>query len=50
MRWLLPIAPILLGKGISLFGKVANPIKLKKAQAVAFPNDFIQEKFEVIYD
>ena len=42
-------APILLGEGISLFGKTAKNIKLEKTQATAFANDFIQEKFVVNY-
>ena len=42
-------APILLGEGISLFGKTNKPIKLEDAQAEAYPNDFIQVKYEVNY-
>lgn len=42
-------APILLGEGIPLFGKTAKDIKLEKTHAMAFPNDFIQEKFVVNY-
>jgi dihydrofolate reductase len=42
-------APILLGVGIPLFGKTFKDIKLKEAQAVAFPNDFIQLKYKVTY-
>ena len=43
------IAPVLLGEGIPLFGNTGNEIKLEKAEAAAFPNDFIQIKYEVIY-
>ncbi len=42
-------APILLGEGISLFGKTFKDIKLEKAEAIAFPNDFIQLKYKVNY-
>jgi dihydrofolate reductase len=39
-------APILLGEGIPLFGKIVHDIKLKEASAVAFQNDFIQIKYK----
>lgn len=42
-------APVLLGEGISLFGKTNTIIKLEKSEAVAFRNDFIQEKYKVNY-
>tara|TARA_B110000211_G_C14060313_1_gene545208 strand:+ start:838 stop:1398 length:561 start_codon:yes stop_codon:yes gene_type:complete len=42
-------APVLLGEGISLFGKMTNEIKLVEAEAVAFPNEFIQLKYKVNY-
>lgn len=42
-------APVLLGEGISLFGKTTTDIKLEKAESIAFPNDFIQEKYKVNY-
>lgn len=42
-------APILLGEGISLFGKTQQDILLHNCSATAFPNDYIQEKFEVKY-
>ena len=42
-------APILLGEGKPLFGKTCKDIKLEKAKAVAFPNDFIQVKYKVNY-
>ena len=42
-------APVLLGEGISLFGKTTQDIKLEKAQATAFINDFVQEKYVVNY-
>lgn len=42
-------APIILGEGISLFGKTFKDIKLEEAQAVVFPNDFIQLKYKVNY-
>lgn len=42
-------APILLGEGIPLFGKKVHNIKLEEAEAVAFPNDFIQLKYKVNY-
>jgi len=41
--------PVLLGEGIALLGKTSQDIKLEKAQAVAFPNDLIQERYNVIY-
>ena len=42
-------APILLGSGIPLFGKLDHPVKLVKAEATAFPNDFVQIKYVVNY-
>ena len=42
-------APILLGDGVSLFGKLNNEIKLEKSSATSFANDFIQEKYIVNY-
>lgn len=42
-------APVLLGEGIPLFGKLNNQIKLVSSKATAFANDFIQEKYEVNY-
>ena len=42
-------APVLLGEGKSLFGKTFKDIKLERANAVAFPNDFIQVKYKVNY-
>ncbi|MDP5214494.1 dihydrofolate reductase family protein [Pseudoalteromonas tunicata] len=42
-------APIILGEGIPLFGKIEKPIKLLEANATAFPNDFIQVKYSVSY-
>ncbi len=42
-------APVLLGGGISLFGKTKSPIQLEDSQAKAYPNDFIQIKYKVNY-
>ena len=42
-------APILLGGGIPLFGETSQYIKLTNAEARAFPNDFIQFKYEARY-
>ncbi|MFC2109455.1 dihydrofolate reductase family protein [Bacteroidota bacterium] len=42
-------APVLLGEGISLFGKTSKNIKLKHAKAIAFPNDFVQVNYTVDY-
>jgi dihydrofolate reductase len=42
-------APVLLGDGIPLFGKTNQHIKLEDAQATAYPNDFIQIRYRVIY-
>jgi dihydrofolate reductase len=42
-------APVLLGSGKPLFGKTNQQIKLENAQAIAFPNDFVQIKYEVNY-
>lgn len=40
-------APVLLGAGIPLFGKINKSVKLEKARASAFPNNFIQVKYRV---
>jgi len=42
-------APIILGNGIPLFGKIDNAIKLCRAEANTFPNDFIQVKYCIDY-
>lgn len=42
-------APVLLGKGKPLFGKINKQIKLENAQAQAYANDFIQIKYRVNY-
>jgi dihydrofolate reductase len=42
-------APVLLGSGKRLFGETSQQIKLENAQAIGFPNDFIQVKYEVNY-
>ena len=42
-------APVLLGEGIALFGKTFKDIKLEQAQSIAYPNDFVQEKYTVNY-
>lgn len=43
----LTIAPVILGRGIRLFGKVNTPIDLKKTKAKAFANHFVQIKYEL---
>ncbi len=42
-------APVLLGGGVPLFGKLDNQIKLVDSKATAFANDFIQIKYRVNY-
>ena len=42
-------APVLLGAGIPLFGKLNHSVKLENAESVTFPNDFIQVKYQVNY-
>ena len=42
-------APVLLGKGKPLFGEIDKEIMLEKAQAKAYPNDFVQITYEVNY-
>ena len=42
-------APVLLGAGIPLFGKLFKQIKLEDAQATAFPNNFIEIKYTINY-
>ena len=42
-------APILLGDGIPLFGKLNQGVMLENADSVTFPNDFIQVKYQVNY-
>jgi dihydrofolate reductase len=42
-------APVILGEGIPLFGKINQCIKLVDAASNAFPNDFIQVKYGVNY-
>lgn len=45
----LTLAPVLLGSGIPLFGKLDKHIKLEDAQATAFPNNFIEMKYKLSY-
>lgn len=42
-------APVLLGEGIVLFGKITPAIKLENAQATAFANGFVQINYDVSY-
>lgn len=42
-------APILLGEGLPLFGKLNHAIKLNDPEVVAFPNDFVQTRYKVSY-
>lgn len=42
-------APIILGDGIPLFGKMNNRVKLSNSEAIVFPNDFLQIKYCVSY-
>ena len=42
-------APVLLGVGIPLFGKINTSVKLENVKASTFPNDFIQVKYNVNY-
>jgi dihydrofolate reductase len=42
-------APVLLGEGIPLFGKIKRRIKLENSEVIAFPNDFVQVKYGVNY-
>lgn len=41
--------PILLGEGLSLFGKTSGDIRITEVTSKSFPNDFIQEKFSLSY-
>ena len=42
-------APVLLGEGIPLFGKIHKSVNLGKATASAFANGFTQVKYSVTY-
>jgi len=42
-------APVLLGEGIPLFGKLNHPVSLVNVEAVTFPNEFVQIKYCVNY-
>jgi dihydrofolate reductase len=42
-------APVLLGEGKPLFGKIIKHIKLTGSHATAYPNDFIQMNYQVNY-
>ncbi len=43
-------APVLLGEGIPLFGKINKKVKLENAKSTTFPNDFVQIKYQINYD
>jgi len=43
-------APVVLGEGIPLFQNIQHPVKLKNAHVQAYANDFVQERYEVIYE
>ncbi|MEM7359360.1 MAG: dihydrofolate reductase family protein [Pseudomonadota bacterium] len=42
-------APVLLGEGIPLFGKLEQPIQLEKTDATVYPNGFITTYYQVCY-
>ncbi|MBT1062647.1 dihydrofolate reductase family protein [Bowmanella sp. Y26] len=42
-------APVLLGKGIPLFGELSQQVMLSHAKATAFANDFVQIQYDVSY-
>ena len=42
-------APVLLGEGLPLFGKINQSVKLENSEVSAFPNDFTQVKYSVNY-
>jgi len=42
-------APILLGKGLPLFGEINQIVKLQDAKSTIFANDFTQVKYRVNY-
>lgn len=42
-------APVILGEGIPLFGKINPSVKLENASSIAFPNDFAQVRYSVNY-
>jgi len=42
-------APILLGKGLPLFGEINQIVKLQDAKSTVFANDFTQVKYRVNY-
>lgn len=43
-------APVILGEGIPLFDKTTQRVSLENASAVAFPNNFVQLRYTVIYE
>jgi len=43
------LAPVLLGSGKPLFGQMPSAVKLINSQATAYPNGFIQTKYDVSY-
>ncbi len=42
-------APVILGGGLPLFGELSRNIKLEQARAQAYPNGFVQERYQVSY-
>jgi len=42
-------APILLGEGLPLFGKIKPAVELDNAKSIVFANDFTQVKYNVRY-
>ena len=42
-------APILLGEGLPLFGKINQTVKLTEAKSTTFANDFTQVQYSVCY-
>lgn len=41
--------PILIGEGVSLFGKTLRDVHLRDAQAVACPSDYLQYRYRIEY-
>jgi dihydrofolate reductase len=42
-------APVVLGEGLPLFGKTNTHITLENAQAISYPNGFVQVRYDVKY-
>ncbi|NKF49290.1 dihydrofolate reductase [Shewanella sp. WXL01] len=48
-RMIITQAPVVLGKGISLFNDIKSPVSVTQVSAQSYPNDFVQVSYRLSY-